>query len=243
MEREERQIIHENYLEQVHSKALAVCEHLAEGKVLRTALSLAGITAREFYQARRDHQDVQKAHAEAQEILAELKFSDMDDLSSQLISEEGLTVGTYTAITKNEKWAIEKLNPERYGSKPSAVPTYVQNNVQVLQTLTDQQILDIVNGGGNKLRIEQKEQQDQQELRDQQELLEQTPAVLEHVENKALDNIIEPEYKEISGDTSRDLSGTVCLHNNHAATQAPTSTPSSSSLTGAYDLSAFGDLS
>lgn len=233
MEREERQIIRENYLEQVHSKALAVCEHLAEGKVLRTALSLAGITAREFYQARRDHQDVQKAHAEAQEILAELKLSDMDDMASQLLTEEGMTVGTYTAITKNEKWAIEKLNPERYGSKPSAMPTYVQNNVQVLQTLTDQQILDIVNGGGNKLHIEQKEQ---------------TPAVLEPVENKTLDNVIEPEYKEISGDTSRDRSGSVCLHNNlpvatNESSPAPVSTPSSSSSTGAYDLSAFGDLS
>lgn len=239
MEREERQIIHENYLEQVHSKALAVCEHLAEGKVLRTSLSLAGITAREFYQARRDHQDVQKAHAEAQEILAELKFSDMDELSSQLISEEGLTVGTYTAITKNEKWAIEKLNPERYGSKPNAVPTYVQNNVQVLQTLTDQQILDIVNGGSNKLHIEQK---------DQQELRKQTPAVLAPVENKTLDNIIEPEYKEISGNTSQDLLGSVCLHNDlpvatNDTSPAPVSTPTSSPLTGAYDLSAFGDLS
>lgn len=242
MEREERQIIRENYLEQVHSKALAVCEHLAEGKVLRTSLSLAGITAREFYQARRDHQDVQKAHAEAQEILAELKLSDMDDMAAQLLTEEGMTVGTYTAITKNEKWVIEKLNPERYGSKPNAVPTYVQNNVQVLQTLTDQQILDIVNGGGNKLHIEQKDQ------RDQRDLLEQAPAVLEPVENKTLDNIIEPEYKEISGDTSRDRSGSVCLHNDlpvatNDLSPAPASTPSSSPSTGAYDLSAFGDLS
>ena len=239
MEREERQIIHENYLEQLHSKALAVCEHLAEGKVLRTSLSLAGITAREFYQARRDHQDVQKAHAEAQEILAELKFSDMDDMAAQLLTEEGMTVGTYTAITKNEKWAIEKLNPERYGSKPNAVPTYVQNNVQVLQTLTDQQILDIVNGGSNKLHIEQK---------DQRALSEQTPSVLESAENKMLDNIIEPEYKEIGGNTSRDRSGSVCLHNDlpvatNGSSPAPVSTPASSPSTGAYDLSAFGDLS
>lgn len=239
MEREERQIIRENYLEQVHSKALAVCEYLTAGKVLRISLSLAGITAREFYQARRDHQDVQKAYAQAQEILAELKLSDMDDMAAQLLTEEGMTVGTYTAITKNEKWAIEKLNPERYGSKPNAVPTYVQNNVQVLQTLTDQQILDIVNGGGNKLHIEQKDQRDPRE---------HSPAVLETVENKAIDNIVESEYKEISGDTSRERSGSVCLHNNPIVatdntSPAPASTPNSSPLTEAYDLSAFGDLS
>lgn len=224
MEAEERQIIRENYLEQLHSKALAVCELLTEGKVLRTSLSLSGLTAREFYQARRDHQDVQKAYAEAQEILAELKLSDMDDMAAQLLTEEGMTVGTYTAITKNEKWAIEKLNPDRFGTRPNTTPTYVQNNVQVLQTLTDQQILDIVNGGAKKI-----------------DAVQTQPALT--AENKSVDNTIEVSYKEVSGDVELDLSSSVCLHDDHHAAIPTKSSPAPDKPSpGAYDLSAFGDF-
>lgn len=224
MEQEERQLIRESYLERVHSSALAVCSLLTEEKSLRTSLSLAGITAREFYQARRDHQDVAKAYAEAQDILAELKMSKLDDLANQLIDEEGLTVGTYTAVTKNEKWAIEKLNPDRYGTRPNTVPTYVQNNVQVLQTLTDQQILDIVNGGAKKLETVAQQQ-------------------ISAVENKSVDNIIEGSYKEVGGEAELDLSNSVCLHTvPHAAPHTHTSPAPDAEPPGVYDLSAFGDL-
>ena len=224
MEAEERQIIRENYLEQLHSKALAVCALLTEEKPLTTALSLAGITAREFYQARRDHQDVAKAYVEAQEIIAELKMAKMDSLANQLIDEEGLTVGTYTAVTKNEKWAIEKLNPDRYGTKPNNMPTFVQNNVQVLQTLTDQQILDIVNGGAQRLDVVEKAT---------------TPAL----ENKTVDNTIEVSYKEISGEDESVLSDSVCLHDvPHAANPTKSSPAPDTPSPGAYDLSAFGDF-
>lgn len=220
MEPDEKRIIKENYLEQVHKKALAVCDYLTEEKNLRDALALAGLKAREFYQARREHQDVCKAYQDAQEVLAELKMARLDDMSAQLINEEGMTVGTYTAVTKTEKWAVEKLNPNRYGSKASPVAqTLVQNNVQILQSLSDEQIMEIVSGGAAP------------------------QALLTPNDKKELDSVLNAEYKEVCSDRL-PCEGSA-KHNTTVATPEPPSTQTPTQTPAPipeYDLSAFGDL-
>jgi hypothetical protein len=139
---EERQILQEYSDEEAYKKALAVCELLTQCKTLKTALTLQGLSANTFYRMRREHKDVAQAWEQAQEIRAELKFDELSDLGDQLIREEGLTTGTFTAVTKNERWIIEKLNPDKYGSRPNTQqPALIQNNVQILQQLTDEQIM------------------------------------------------------------------------------------------------------
>lgn len=210
-------------IEDEHTKALAVCELVTETKSLRTALTLQKLSASAFYRVRREHSDVAKAWADAQNILAELKLSAMDELGSRLIDEEGLTAGTYTAVTKNDRWIIEKLNPAVYGARPTATQTsLVQNNVQILHTLTDEQILAIANGT---------------------KALPQSLAETQQPDDKkVLDNTIDAEYSEsCSGEDileTKSFSQTATavneiVHENPAE-------PINSGVK--YDLSAFGDL-
>lgn len=224
MDTETREL-REAKLEDEHSRALAVCELVTETKSLDTALSLQKLSPSAFYRARREHSDVAKAWAEAQEILAELKLSAMNEMGSRLIDEEGLTAGTYTAVTKNDRWIIEKLNPERYGARPTATQTsLVQNNVQILHTLTDEQILAIANGQGSLDNLSQLEDSKTQ------------------ADKKVLDKTIDAEYTE-------DSSGEIVLS---SSSSFPKETPVTSLVQGpdtshpsdgaSYDLSAFGDL-
>lgn len=142
MDKEEKQLLQEYNAEDKHKKALAVCELVTQCKSLRTALTLQGLAASDFYRIRREHKDVEQAWADAQQLLAELKLGDLSDLSDRLIQEEGLTHNTFTAVTKNERWLVEKLDPDRYGAHPhNDQHAFVQNNVQILQQLTDEQIM------------------------------------------------------------------------------------------------------
>lgn len=215
-------------IEDEHTKALAVCELVTETKSLRTALTLQKLSASAFYRVRREHSDVAKAWADAQNILAELKLSAMDELGSRLIDEEGLTAGTYTAVTKNDRWIIEKLNPAVYGARPTATQTsLVQNNVQILHTLTDEQILAIANGTKTLPQPLAEIQQPDDGIQD---------------DKKVLDNTIDAEYSEsCSGEDileTKSFSQTATAVN-EIVHESPAE-PINSGVK--YDLSAFGDL-
>lgn len=243
MDKEERQLLQEYNAEDVHKKALAVCELITECKSLRTALTLQGLAASDFYRARREHKDIEQAWNDAQQLLAELKIGDLSDLSERLINDEGLTHNTFTAVTKNERWIVEKLNPDRYGAHPhQQTAGFVQNNVQILQQLTDEQIMRLA-GASVPLTA-----------------ITDTPAVtsIEPTANnlqKTLDTPVEATYTEVSSedisfDTGASYAGKSPFNNKcspyFADNQLATATTPDGSNTqptaGGYDLSAFGDL-
>lgn len=138
----------ESRLDELHSKALEVCYSLMDGKNLKRALLDNGITARNFFEQKRIHQDIKKAYLDAEEVRAELKMAELDELSDDLLMENDLNKDTYTAVSNNIKWSIGKLLPDKYGTKPNIQnASYTQNNISLMSTLTDEQLLSIMNGG------------------------------------------------------------------------------------------------
>ena len=228
---QEKQLIIEHNLEYIHSKSLAVCDLVAQGTNLKTALSLQKLNAGDFYRTRRDTPDVAKAWKEAQEILADIKLSDLSEMGTQLINEEGLTTNTYNAVTKNERWIVEKLAPSAYGPRPTQQTNSLVQNVQILHTLTDEQILAIANGTAS------------------------LPEPVQQKDKKVLDKPIEAEYTEIGSGEDIVFSPikdqiTEFPFDNPATDliQSTTNNPDSVKPAGEpvsqkYDLSAFGDFS
>lgn len=138
----------ESRLDELHSKALEVCYSLMDGKNLKRALLDNGITARNFFDQKRIHQDIKKAYLDAEEVRAELKMAELDELSDDLLMENDLNKDTYTAVSNTIKWSIGKLLPDKYGTKPNIQnASYTQNNISLMSTLTDEQLLSIMNGG------------------------------------------------------------------------------------------------
>ena len=227
MDKEERQLLQEYNAEDVHKKALAVCELITECKSLRTALTLQGLAASDFYRARREHKDIEQAWNDAQQLLAELKIGDLSDLSERLINDEGLTHNTFTAVTKNERWIVEKLNPDRYGAHPhQQTAGFVQNNVQILQQLTDEQIMRLAGAPYKKVL--------------------DTTATIDYDENVSRDgcsldmsSLNSPDLR-ISPATA-DHKQLPDIHNVAPGSSSPYTNPSFEKA-GGYDLSAFGDL-
>lgn len=223
---DEKKLLQEYDADKNHEKALAVCELLTECKSLKTALTLQQLPATVFYRVRREHKDVQQAWQEAQEILADIKMSSLSELNDKLINEEGLTVGTFTAVTKNERWLVEKLAPDRYGARPQPQQAFVQNNVQILQQLTDEQIIKLANITP--------------QVNNLQKTLD-TPAKIEYIEDSSGDNATDAEHVESVLSPNFSLSPLVKCQTQPAATTAPTQ-PTTHPTAGGYDLSAFGDL-
>lgn len=228
--------LQELQLEDEHKRALAVCELITETHSLKSALTLQKLSPSAFYKIRREHSDVAKAWEDAQNILAELKLSALNELGTRLIDEEGLTAGTYTAVTKNDKWIIEKLNPAAYGPRPTAASTaLIQNNVQILHTLTDEQILAIANGT--------------------EALPQPLTEIQSDTDKKVLDNTIEAEYIEDRSSDGSPLNSpdfvssiipvaTQVAADPHPADGDALSEPAvqPTGQAQSYDLSAFGDL-
>lgn len=247
---QEKQLIVEHKLEDIHSKSLAVCDLVAQGTNLKTALSLQKLNAGDFYRARRDTPDVAKAWKEAQEILADIKMSDLSDLGTQLINEEGLTTNTYNAVSKNERWIVEKLSPNTYGPRPTQQTNSLVQNVQILHTLTDEQILAIANGTTMPEQLDPAIQPKVVNMSPVQQLPQK--------DKKVLDKPIEAEYTEVSGGDSIVFSPIKTLHDSLSLDLPATNLIHKENATGdpdgvktdgepaaqmpQYDLSAFGDL-
>ena len=226
---EEKKIIAEHNFDECREKSLAVCDLLAQGTSLKSALALQRIEAADFYRTKLNTPEVQKAYTQAQQMLAEIKLSDISEMGKQLIDEEGLTTNTFNAVTKNERWVIEKLSPERFGTRPNAAPTsMVQNNVQILQGMTDEQIIALANGSLQALNAPE--------------------------DKKVLDNTIEAQYSENIGSEEDPISpftttnestindvATDLTFNNSASTSAGPYDGGNPTMS-KYDISAFGDL-
>ena len=241
MDTEEKRLLQEYNAEDIHKKSLAVCEFITQGMTLKGALTHVGLTPTAFYKARREHKDVGQAWTDAQQLLAELKMSDLSALGDQLIQEEGLTHNTFTAVTKNERWIVEKLNPDRYGAHPQAPTTgFVQNNVQILQQLTDEQIMRLA--GAPAISA-----QNGDTLSPDKKVLD-TPAIIEY------DEVVSGDEEHVANETSLNSPYNVCISIGSAdnktsqcvndAAPGPSSpfTNPSFDKAGGYDLSAFGDL-
>jgi hypothetical protein len=130
-------------------------------------------------------------------------------------------------VTKNERWIVEKLSPDRYGAHPQA-PTagFVQNNVQILQQLTDEQIMRLAGASDKKVL--------------------DTTATIDYDENVSGDgcsldmsSLNSPKLR-IPPATADDKP----LPDIHDAAPGPSSPHINPSFekAGGYDLSAFGDL-
>lgn len=257
----EKKLLQEYDADKNHEKALAVCELLTECKSLKTALTLQQLPAVIFYRMRREHKDVQQAWQEAQEILADIKMSSLSELNDRLIDEEGLTVGTFTAVTKNERWLVEKLSPDRYGARPQPQQAFVQNNVQILQQLTDEQIIKLA---GVTPQVD-----------NLQKTLD-TPAEIDYIEHSSGNTATDAEHVESEVSSYHSISSLNKCQTTPAATTLdspatqpttqhttrptthptthpttqptiqpttqPTIQPTTRPATGGYDLSAFGDI-
>lgn len=230
---EEQKILEEHNLDTLREKSLAVCNLIAQGTSLKTALALQKLNWSDFYRMKLEVPEIQKAYTQAQQMLAEIKMGDLSDLGRDLIDTEGLNTNTFNAVTKNERWIIEKLSPERFGTRPNAAPTsMVQNNVQILQGMTDEQIIALASGAPMTSPI---------------------PAPLTQPINlpgdkKVLDTPAEIEYKEDSSGCSfapfiKDTTSNSVINsatNNLAMVN--TTAPDSPSVGSTYSLESFGDL-
>lgn len=225
---EEVKILKEHNFDECREKSLAVCDLVAQGTSLKTALSLQRLESADFYRMKLEVPEIQKAYTQAQQILAEIKLGDLSDLGRDLIDTEGLNTNTFNAVTKNERWIIEKLSPERFGTRPNAAPTsMVQNNVQILQGMTDEQIIALASGAPMTSPIP-------------------APLTLNTPDDKkVLDTPAEIEYKEDSSGCSfapfiKDMTTTNPATNNLAMVN--TTAPDSPSVGSTYSLESFGDL-
>lgn len=144
---EEKRILREKALEDLHSAAVRVCEYMTDGDNLKEALFKCNMRSRDFFEQKRLHLDVKKAFSDAEEARAELKMAELDELSDDFLASSPLNKDTYSAVTNNLKWSISKLLPNKYGSRPSIEQmTVMQNNLNVISNLSDEKLIAFING-------------------------------------------------------------------------------------------------
>lgn len=185
----ERQLKKEKKLEERHEASLVVCDYLMEGNPLRVALELAHISSSAFFEQKRLHADVRKAWMDAAEVRAELKISQIEELSEELIDSGPLNKETYNSVTHNLKWAVTKLLPDVYGTRPNAQENVItQNNINIMSSLTDEQILAIAGGAAQSIA--------QVTAQNPVPLVSSVPPA--SYDKNSLDNTIQVEYSEIN---------------------------------------------
>lgn len=175
----EKRLESEKRYEELHQAALNVCGYLMDGVSLTDALRKGSITSRNFFEQKRLHADVKKAYIDAEEVRAELKMAQLDDLSDEfLATSPELDKDTYKAVTDTIKWSITKLLPEKYGTRPNIEAAQLtQNNINIMSSLSDEQLMALINGAAEQNQIF-------------------PPSAAPAVTEKKVDNIIEADYTE-----------------------------------------------
>lgn len=175
----EKRLEAEKRYEELHQAALNVCGYLMDGVSLTDALRKGSITSRNFFEQKRLHADVKKAYMDAEEVRAELKMAQLDDLSDEFLATSPiLDKDTYKAVTDTIKWSVTKLLPEKYGTRPNIEAAQLtQNNINIMSSLSDEQLMALINGAAEQNQIFPSSA---------------APAVTE----KKVDNIIEADYTE-----------------------------------------------
>lgn len=176
----EKRLESEKRYEELHQAALNVCGYLMDGVSLTDALRKGSITSRNFFEQKRLHADVKKAYIDAEEVRAELKMAQLDDLSDEfLATSPELDKDTYKAVTDTIKWSITKLLPEKYGTKPNIEAAQLtQNNINIMSSLSDEQLMALINGAAEQTKSSF------------------PPSAAPAVTEKKVDNIIEADYTE-----------------------------------------------
>ena len=229
---EEVKILKEHNFDECREKSLAVCDLVAQGTSLKTALSLQRLESADFYRMKLEVPEIQKAYTQAQQMLAEIKLGDLSDLGRDLIDTEGLNTNTFNAVTKNERWIIEKLSPERFGTRPNAAPTsMVQNNVQILQGMTDEQIIALASGAPMTQPLALPVEQTAQIIEESKKVLD-TPAIIDYKEDSS-GGTIAPFVQQISPSSVTNTATDLTLNSN---------SPGSPSAGSSYSLESFGDF-
>lgn len=176
----EKRLEAEKRYEELHQAALNVCGYLMDGVSLTDALRKGSITSRNFFEQKRLHADVKKAYMDAEEVRAELKMAQLDDLSDEfLATSPELDKDTYKAVTDTIKWSITKLLPEKYGTRPNIEAAQLtQNNINIMSSLSDEQLMALINGAAEQTKSSF------------------PPSAAPAVTEKKVDNIIEADYTE-----------------------------------------------
>lgn len=145
MDKEEQRIYSEVDSEATHQRALEICDLYADGVPLEQAIKVCGLTKRSFFGAKRTHPDVCKGFIDAKEVTAEFRLEDLDQLTA-LFKNGGIDKDTYKAVVDTEKWIITKLRPDLFGVRSTVSVSGLINHApaQVLQSLSDEQILKLV---------------------------------------------------------------------------------------------------
>ncbi|MBQ0113332.1 MAG: hypothetical protein KBT03_09405 [Bacteroidales bacterium] len=85
----------------------------------------------EFFKMAKTSPHLQKELDEAREVYAESQVARLEKLSMQL-EHNKIDTSTYTSVTNNIKWLVEKLFPTLYGNK-TKVETSVTHNLEISQ--------------------------------------------------------------------------------------------------------------
>ena len=101
-------------LKTFEDRALIVCELIAQGSILKDALSKAKINHQTFWNTRKGNQDINEAYDNALKMRAENKFEELEELISKTETKK-LTAAQSKMIYEIRRYMLARDNPKRYG--------------------------------------------------------------------------------------------------------------------------------